>query len=124
MISFLLVEAIKRDFFSKYPIHTQKVNERPWGAYSLAISFEPPHGFMDSNDIFGWGWEPEVAAANIIVRHTKSENPHFKAFIGEERMNALLAIMKTHPTDDVPTAEMIAVVPPSTTATGSGSITE
>jgi hypothetical protein len=81
-------------FIKRHNFMCQKVNEAPWGSYSVAISPDGHRSFVSESHRFGWAFEIEDSAAEILIDVIKGGiDEQFRTFFGPERAEELEKIV-------------------------------
>lgn len=76
------------EWFLLKNVRVEIANERPWGSYNPAISFDG-QTFAVIGRTFGWGFTPLNAAAIAIEEAITNNATDIINWLGEERMNEI-----------------------------------
>lgn len=93
------------DYIESTGLKLIQVNQRPWGSYQLAMSYNGQQWFNDG-EVFGWGFSTHDAAIAIFEKYINQPqmNREFFTLMGPELIDKLVRIVKNPDpeTEDLP----------------------
>lgn len=83
------------DFIEGTQLKLIKHNQRTWGSYELAMSWDQQHWFRDG-EVFGSAYSTHEAACFTFAKNILCPpmNTEFALFMGEQKLTRLFSIIK------------------------------